>query len=663
LEFNDNQTRVFLHKQDASSFSLTLTKHDYNIFFYNIEKNLEKYDSSIEECKDDLNSIELRTIDGEFYTSSTISIILHLIADILWPNWRDDYTTYDPSWGTGNLTKFVQFKNLIATTLYLSDLITASNNNTGAIKEQVDFQSNNQLPEDIKRILNKIKKIVGLFNPPHRKKGTTWDHLTKGANYRNIQDKETDVEKEMRNIFNDNSASYHECQFIYKYIKVSYKIPDNKLIVILPERFFVNVDIREFRKFFLNQFKFIFGFYTNLGDYGGGGGDLVIISYWEKGKTQNKSLDFSHIDNIKDILNVNKLKESKEKILNLDIKKENIRKMFNTFNSIEIKDVKDIKLTQKKWLGGKSSYNLPKSSSIIKAKVKQPFIIEEIINDIKPKFYYAHNFSTLGHDQDTLFSSVYRGGLMYVVENNFLNSIVSFSAQYLSDSKSKKGKKGNDSNKYLLLPKIDDNNKSNYHNWSYSCIPFSLFHEKNYCVASKELQYKNDNNLLTFGSLNYNIENEFCWFSKEMIYGLCKTYPSFEYMIPNLLSSGERFVYNYLQKNNCIKQNTTSYDLMNLSFEILKDFYEVRSNIINGKNTRDIKHLKYLTQKYHLDSWDIGWWQLSLNIIKGNDRTYLEETPIIEYVNSKKFHDFNILYNQLITEIQNGIYLFKFVKK
>lgn len=110
---------------------------------------------------------------GEFFTPTAFVDLSHeYITKALGQDWKDEYVVWDCAWGTGNLTRDYQFKELYCSTLEESDIHTANQAgyNPKATKFQFDFLNGDleSLPEGLKAALkDKTKKILFLINPPY----------------------------------------------------------------------------------------------------------------------------------------------------------------------------------------------------------------------------------------------------------------------------------------------------------------------------------------------------------------------------------------------------------------------------------------------------------------------------------------------------------------
>ena len=113
-----------------------------------------------------------RRKQGEFFTPAIWVDKAHeYIASVYGENWKEEYVVWDPAWGTGNLTRDYQFKELYVSTLNQSDIDTANQMgyNPEAVKFQYDFLNDDytKLPEGLRKAIEEGRKIIVLMNPPY----------------------------------------------------------------------------------------------------------------------------------------------------------------------------------------------------------------------------------------------------------------------------------------------------------------------------------------------------------------------------------------------------------------------------------------------------------------------------------------------------------------
>jgi hypothetical protein len=201
-----------------------------------------------------------RRKQGEFFTPAIWVDKAHeYIASVYGENWKEEYVVWDPAWGTGNLTRDYQFKELYVSTLNQSDIDTANQMgyNTEAVKFQYDFLNDDytKLPEGLRKAIEEGREIIVLMNPPY---GTVNDFQNikqdGGKSKNSIED--TVVKKQMNDEKLGLCVKNLYSQFIYKLSKMG-KI---NIGVFSPPLMYSGIDFKIFREKVLNKYEFKGGF-------------------------------------------------------------------------------------------------------------------------------------------------------------------------------------------------------------------------------------------------------------------------------------------------------------------------------------------------------------------------------------------------------------------
>jgi hypothetical protein len=160
-----------------------------------------------------------RRNQGEFFTPTEwVNKAHEYLESVYGENWKDEYVVWDPAWGTGNLTRDFQFKELYVSTLNQSDIDTANQMgyNPEAKKFRYDFLSDDydELPEGLRKRIEQGRKIIVLMNPPYGTAGNNKrDGVQKDGVSKNIVGERMNEDKmgfAARNLY---------LQFIYKLVK------------------------------------------------------------------------------------------------------------------------------------------------------------------------------------------------------------------------------------------------------------------------------------------------------------------------------------------------------------------------------------------------------------------------------------------------------------
>jgi hypothetical protein len=218
-----------------------------------------------------------RRRQGEFFTPAIWVDKAHeYIASVYGEDWKEKYVVWDPAWGTGNLTRDYQFKELYVSTLNQSDIDTANQMgyNPEATKFQYDFLNDNyeKLPEGLRKVIEQGREVICLMNPPY---GTANDGVGKGATKKGLSD--TLVSQKMDHDKMGKSRQQLYNQFIYKLIHMNVF----SLCMFTPPLYLSGVSTKIFRTFIFNKMNFNKGFLmdaSNFADVKSWGLSFTILS-------------------------------------------------------------------------------------------------------------------------------------------------------------------------------------------------------------------------------------------------------------------------------------------------------------------------------------------------------------------------------------------------
>jgi hypothetical protein len=202
-----------------------------------------------------------RRKQGEFFTPAIWVDKAHeYIASVYGENWKEEYIVWDPAWGTGNLTRDYQFKELYVSTLNQSDIDTANQMgyNPEAIKFQFDFLNDEyeKLPKKLYDAIIQGQKIIVLMNPPYASSGTMNSDKVK------IGITESNVGVKMKNDGLGNSAKEMYVQFIYHVMKLKLNIAFFSKPMIFTSPSFIKV-----RQTLLSSYDFEKGFMLDASEF------------------------------------------------------------------------------------------------------------------------------------------------------------------------------------------------------------------------------------------------------------------------------------------------------------------------------------------------------------------------------------------------------------
>jgi hypothetical protein len=203
-----------------------------------------------------------RRKQGEFFTPAIwVNKAHEYITSVYGENWKEEYVVWDPAWGTGNLTRDYQFKELYVSTLNQSDIDTANQMgyNPEGIKFQYDFLNDDysKLPEGLRMAIEKGCKIIVLMNPPYGRanEGGRTSTVSKGS-------ANTFVGEVMKqNKIGASSAQLYS-QFIYQIVKFGCDIA-----MFSKPNFMTSPSFEGLRFFLKNKLNFKKGFVMDAAEF------------------------------------------------------------------------------------------------------------------------------------------------------------------------------------------------------------------------------------------------------------------------------------------------------------------------------------------------------------------------------------------------------------
>jgi len=219
----------------------------------------------------------VRRKQGEFFTPAIWVDKAHeYIASVYGENWKKEYVVWDPAWGTGNLTRDYQFKELYVSTLNQSDIDTANQMgyNPEAVKFQYDFLNDdyNKLPEGLRNAIEECRKIIIIMNPPY----ATSSNMVQGTSKKGIAF--TKINKEMNDKKLDRAASQLYAQFFYRLTKIE----NVKICMFTKPTFMTGQVYKEFRNQVLSKYELKTGFVMDAKDFDGVKSWPLTFTVWEK---------------------------------------------------------------------------------------------------------------------------------------------------------------------------------------------------------------------------------------------------------------------------------------------------------------------------------------------------------------------------------------------
>jgi len=511
---------------------------------------------------------------GAFFTPKKWVDEAHKMLDEqLGPNWREEYVVWDASAGTANLTRDYKFKELYLSTLEKTDvdIILKSGFNPGAVVFQFDFLNDpiedsiiggpSKLPVGLRKALEEGRPIVFLNNPPY---GTSSDwRNTKNTGNKSIVIK-TITSDMMKQDNMCGASSDLLAQFVYNIFQVVIKYNLNKFVIgtFSRQMLFTVPKFKNLRLKYINMCKFKDSFLFSSGYFDGvSDGWGVIFTLFDSFKQNNQKTKI--ITRVK----TDSGEYLKELLNNDDNESE--------YEWIELKNVKDRQKTE----------YISLSNPITIFKDKTIFMPNDSLG-----FYYISNrmdnSSIMSTGQGSIFTERF-----CITPENFEKCISSFSARVNTKSS------WINSSDLYQVPKIDH---PQYQQWVIDSIIVSLFSVWSYQSSLRSVSYH---------SSLWDLENHFFYLSNSEMRSLANQHNNTTLYQDTFKYPDDRFVYNKLQSlqgqfsPDAQSVLDKAIELTRLSFPFRKD----------------------ADPKFHLNSWDAGWYQIRMGILKEHFPVEYEE--------------------------------------
>ncbi|MBK1809516.1 hypothetical protein JHL18_02505 [Clostridium sp. YIM B02505] len=570
-----NPIDSYLHPKKKNTLVLkdnkqvSINETAFNSFFDYYEfKYSPKEIEMITSISDRLIEDTQRRFKGEFYTPTVWADEANKnISELYGEDWRDKYVVWDCAWGTGNLTRDYNFKELYCSTLYKGDLVIGDKYNTNAVKFQYDFLNDDvdllqgadllenmaKMPKELLNSLKSDRPIIFFINPPFAtpSNGKTKNKKSKKGN------SITAVQKVMQKNKLGKCSEQIYAQFIYKIlmIKERYKLSNIKLAIFSPPLLLSGPSYKTFRKRFLVNFKYREGilfnashFYDTSSDWG------ISFSVWDDGETGDKC-NFKY--KIKDISGNNTIVTLGEKII------------YNLDDTVSASDCfKQKKLTQ--------NIEIPalKSAVSIDGKV--------LNTDEKALAYFINDCNNVYANTQGVYimsSKVTRHvRTIPIYSDNIVNCMSLFAARNLIKS-----------NWINQKDEYSEPNKNHprYKEWVSDSVIYSLFNQSSNQSSMRNIKIQ--------GKL-FNIFNELFFMSNKSILELANETNNNEVYIDAKQFNKERYMYYLLGK---LKLSNEGKQVLNMAIELTKESFKYR-NLFNDE-----------FPKYHINTWDAGWYQIN----------------------------------------------------
>jgi hypothetical protein len=523
--------------------------------------------------RDRLLEDDSRRRQGAFYTPSLWTDEAHREMDVtLGENWRDECIVWDCCAGTGNLTRNYEFKNLILSTVELSDVMTIKREgyNEGAEIFQYDFLNpesdsifveDNNMPYRVKKLLRdgseSGKRLVFLINPPYATAGVKSEDSKKGV-------ASTATNREMKDAKLGACSQQLYAQFLFQceQVALEYGFKQKSVGVFCTPTFMVSGSFSKFRPFWYKQYAYQSGFMfqaSHFADVSGVWG--ISFTLWSEGSTDvNQDLRVT----LKDIVEGSVASRHDKCLYSSDTRKASawVREPAKGLKTFDVPQMK-------------SGLTLAPSGQGRSAEQSLCYLLVAG-NNLQQACGLTGLFSTT-------FSSGH--GTSVLAGEGWRRAIALFSARKLV-----KGNWVTAKDEYLA-PQTD---LDGYAQWVDDCHVYALLQSSNNMTAMRDIEYKGE---------KHNIHNHFFWLNKSDAL--------------NMYDSSESLA----SYRDCKKSRHTPYfaevlpnlSLSPLAQELLDDLTE----ILRDPNTHKLR--ASADSSLHAISWDIGVYQLN-KLLKDDTR-------------------------------------------
>lgn len=508
-----------------------------------------------------------RRTHGDFFTPTQWVDYAHeRISDTLGADWKDEYVVWDCAWGTGNLTRDYKFKELYASTLVQSELDVAQKYNPEAEKFQFDFlndfiptgdelfgQEECKLPDGLLDAFEQNKKIVFFINPPYAT-AANWDESSKQGVAQTYANKQM-----LKDGYGSCSQNLY-AQFLYRIekIKQNYDLNNCYICIFCPTLFMSGSSYKNFRKYFLNDFKYIDGFQFKASHFADVSSNWGIgFTIWKSGmgdNVQNFTLDAC--DNYGN-----------------DIKAYDTKQLYNVDNTITAS------MWAKEPIKNFKTFDEPNVSSAIKIRDLKTSSLGKNFEGNMGYFLNAGNNVDKNTQQVGLFTTAYGNGHGHGInEDNFTRCTALFAARKLITADWINSK-----DEYLA----PDESHPHFQEFVNDSIIYSLFHSASNQSSLRQVDYKDK---------QWDIKNEFFWMTRSEIFDLADETGNQDAYY-DAKASSERYVSKLLEDGLYDELSQEARAVLDAAVKLTEDSFQYREDF-------DIDH-----PEYQINNWDCGYYQ------------------------------------------------------
>ena len=531
----------------------------YKAFIQYFERSYTPQEKNrFSEISDRLIEDTNRRNKGEFYTPTMFVDHAHdMMSRELGMDWKEEYVVWDASCGSKNLTRDYKFKELYCSTLEQAELEIGKRYNPEATSFQFDFlnDSLDKLPQGLLNAFKENKPIVFLNNPPY---ATANEMGTNSKSKKGVA--KTTINEKMLNDGIGACSQNLYAQFLYRIDMIKRRFNLTKCYIALysPTLYLSGTSWKNFRKVFLNDFKFIDAFtfkasyFADVADHWG-----IAFSIWENGETIDKN-NFVHklVDEIDgELINV-----GTKDIYNLDG-----RMTATVWAKEQIKKLK--------------TFDEPNLSSGIKVRPSN--------SDTRGTNFIGNigYFLNAGNNVDknvqsvALFTSAYGNGHGHGINaDNFERVVTLFSARRLVSCNWQ-----NWADEYIAP-------NTEHEKWSEfvaDSVVYSLFESKSNQSSLRNVEYKGK---------QWNIKNEFFWMPTAKMQELANN-NRYDEMYQDAQGAYDRFVCKWLNDHKR-EISPEAQAVLDYATTLVEQSMKYR-NVFNEDN-----------ENYQIMNFDCGWYQI-----------------------------------------------------
>ena len=572
----------------------------YDSFFSHFEKEYTPEEANkFNAISDRLIEDTKRRRSGEFYTPTLFTDYAHkMLSEQLGEDWKEKYVVWDCCWGTGNLTRDYQFKELYASTLEQAELDCGQRYNPEATKFIFDFLNepienmygwNEKIPTGLRQALKENKPIVFFINPPYATANNKGANGTSKAGCA-----KTAINKKMLDDGIGACSQNIFSQFIYRILllKEHFNLTDIAIGLYCNPIYLSGSTFKIFRKELFRNFEFKKGILFNASYFSNVSSEWGInFTVWKNGKTEDgKYFPHSLIEETGgEIIEV-----GEKYIYNIDDQK-------SGSDWVKADIVKE------------KTFDAPQLSSGVVVKEGKGCRGRICKNALGYYVNIANNCSESSQGTTLYSGCCSRGNGCSILNINFEKVVSMFSARRLI-----KNTWVNHIDEFMI-PNVDD---INFKEYVYNSIIYSIFESKSQQSSLRQICYKNQ---------LWNIKNEFFFMSKNEIMNLANE-NNFDYTYNDARVSEERFVYKKLQE---IELSKEAQDVLDKAIELTKKSFKYRE-MFNQEHP-----------EYQIMNWDCGWYQI--------------KAVLKEYF-ADDLKDFQELYKILADKMRPMVYELGFLK-